>query len=293
MWFFRKKRSACIVLGMHRSGTSALTQLISACGADLPVRLMPGAASNEVGHFEPQALVDGHDKFLAACNSNWFDIRPLQPNAIPASARALLEQTTVNVLRADYAGATMPLIKDPRMCRFFPLTRDVLASLGLACSVVLALRSPVAVAKSLARRDGMASAYAGLLWAQHMICAERDSRGDPRIAVCYDEMLEDWRPTVTRIRQLPGRWLFPSSEAVKLTRTLRHHQDSDAVTLFGPTLGPLVSDLYAAFSGLVEGDDAEQRQRIDAIGARVIAASSIEAGALEAEYTRLGGRRAG
>ena len=46
------QRRAVIVLGMHRSGTSALTRVISLLGADLPSSLMPANLSNEAGFFE-------------------------------------------------------------------------------------------------------------------------------------------------------------------------------------------------------------------------------------------------
>src|SRR4051812_3546430 len=47
------KRTAYLVLGMHRSGTSAVTQLLALAGANLPENVMAGDEHNAKGYFEP------------------------------------------------------------------------------------------------------------------------------------------------------------------------------------------------------------------------------------------------
>ena len=49
---------ALMVLGMHRSGTSALTRIFSLLGADLPKNLMPPSPANKTGYWESQDLMD-------------------------------------------------------------------------------------------------------------------------------------------------------------------------------------------------------------------------------------------
>ena len=66
-------RVCLLVLGMHRSGTSALTRLLNIAGAKLPARMMGAAAGNELGHWEPQALADYNDALLADVSSAWHD----------------------------------------------------------------------------------------------------------------------------------------------------------------------------------------------------------------------------
>src|SRR5688500_5055870 len=45
----RATRTAYLVLGMHRSGTSAVTQLLALAGAELPTNVMPGDEHNAKG----------------------------------------------------------------------------------------------------------------------------------------------------------------------------------------------------------------------------------------------------
>ena len=51
------RRHAILVLGMHRSGTSAVTRLLGLFGADLPKRLMEPNFANSAGYWEPADIV--------------------------------------------------------------------------------------------------------------------------------------------------------------------------------------------------------------------------------------------
>ena len=77
-------RTCILVLGMHRSGTSALTRVISLLGAALPQKLMPAAQNNnETGFWEPRYLWTLHDQMLGEAGSRWDDWRKLDLSALP------------------------------------------------------------------------------------------------------------------------------------------------------------------------------------------------------------------
>ncbi len=59
------RRTALLVLGMHRSGTSALTRVLNLLGASLPKNLLGASPGNETGHWEPDRLIGLHDRMLA------------------------------------------------------------------------------------------------------------------------------------------------------------------------------------------------------------------------------------
>src|SRR5262245_41143141 len=76
-----RSRQAILVLGMHRSGTSALTRVFSLLGADLPKNLMAAApSSNETGHWESLDLFVIHDELLTSAGSRWDDWRAFNPD---------------------------------------------------------------------------------------------------------------------------------------------------------------------------------------------------------------------
>ena len=71
-------RPACIfVLGMHRSGTSAVTRVLNLLGAELGEPLMPSSKDNPAGFWEHMEAVDIHETLLAELGMSWDDVREL------------------------------------------------------------------------------------------------------------------------------------------------------------------------------------------------------------------------
>lgn len=277
-------QQCCLVLGMHRSGTSALAGAIAALGATPSKRQHPAHSDNPEGYMEPAALVALHDRLLAATDSVWFDINPPRLAAIPPDHLTETLSQMVAVLQADYGPASFALIKDPRICRFLPLTLRVLAAAGMEPGVVLSLRAPAEVAASLRRRDQLSAIYAGVLWARHMVDAERESRGLPRILVQYERLLSDWPGTAARIRSLPGPWPTGALPEPGLRPDLRHHANLDPVSAFGPDFGPALQELHAALAALETADDAATRSRIDAAAESIDRLTLPQAPLFEAEF---------
>jgi hypothetical protein len=220
---------AVAVLGMHRSGTSALTRVISLLGADLPKNLMHPSPENEAGYWESGDLVVIHDEILASGGSYWHDWRAFNPDWYASPAAPIFRQRVLNVLRNDYANAQLFVIKDPRICRFWPFYREVLDEFGAKPGVVIPIRNPLEVMASLRRRDGFLSAKSGLLWLRHVLDAEKATRDLPRAVVTYDALLSNWQGVVAALAAgLQLRW--PRRAALAdlqierfLTTQFRHH----------------------------------------------------------------------
>ena len=73
----KAKRQAIIVLGMHRSGTSALAGALGMLDMGLPARLMPAAPDNPKGFFESDQIAAIHDRFFEAAGTNWFGVEKI------------------------------------------------------------------------------------------------------------------------------------------------------------------------------------------------------------------------
>ena len=56
---------AVLVLGMHRSGTSAVTRVLNLLGAELGDDLMPAGSDNPGGFWEYRGVVELHERLLA------------------------------------------------------------------------------------------------------------------------------------------------------------------------------------------------------------------------------------
>ena len=260
-------RAAILVLGMHRSGTSALTWLLGRLGAALPRDAIEASGDNARGYWESQALVKADDQLLRVVRSSWFDPRALDFSRLSADGLRSRKNRIREAIESAWGDAPLLAIKDPRQCRCVPVILDVLNEMRIEPRALLMLRSPAEIARSLASRDGTTPAYAHLLWLRHMIDAERATRGLMRAVVDYDAMLGDWRGTMTRIAPLAGRegWQADETEtsAIEafLDPGLRHHRD--AASELEEPLTEIVRAVDEGLRGLIDADDANARERLD------------------------------
>lgn len=245
-------RAAYFVLGMHRSGTSAITQVLALSGATLPENVMPGDEHNAKGYFEPWRIAVFNDQRLRAGGSAWDDPFAFPYRALePREEKRWITRAT-DLFDEEFAGARHPLMKDPRVSVLGPLWRAVLHDLGLPVRAVIPVRHPLAVAGSLARRDGFPVEKSLLVWVAYMLGAEACSRDLPRAFVAYDALLSDWRGEVARIEAAHGAALPAlTPQAAKaidgfLTRELRHNEAAEDLARI-PGIGPLAAQVYDWF----------------------------------------------
>jgi hypothetical protein len=199
-----------VVLGMHRSGTSALTGVLSLLGFNAGLRLLPANESNTRGYFESSPLNSRLDALLGAMNRSWSDERTLPTDWLDSDAAKAAKVDLAHLFQQEFDLSRPMVIKNPRICRLLPLMQSTWHSLGLDVKYVIPLRSPHAVIRSLGRRDAMAPPRAALLYVAHLIEAEYFTRGQPRLFVEYDHLLRDWREVVLLIQQrlqIDGKFL--------------------------------------------------------------------------------------
>jgi hypothetical protein len=246
-------KPAYLVLGMHRSGTSAATQLLALSGCGLPKDLVPADDHNQRGYFEPWRVAVFNDERLRAGGGAWddpfgFPYRPLDDDEA-WRARALA------LLTGQFDLDSAPLLKDPRLSILLPLWRPVLEQAGLTPLCVIPVRHPLEVARSLGKRDGFVTEKSVLLWCAYMLAAEAYSRGLPRAFVSYAALVEDWRPQAARIEAAHGGSLpgldAAASEKISafLSPDLRHHTgsgDFDPSSVAGRIAAPLFDWFMAA-----------------------------------------------
>lgn len=194
----RPARRVVLVLGMHRSGTSAISRAVTLLGAAAPATLMPPAADNPRGFWESAVLTALNDRILAECGSHWDDWRPFDPGVLDPVVRAVLEREGAAALEREFGQAGLMVLKDPRLSRLLPFWQPVLAGRGIEAGAIIALRHPGAVAASLARRNAMPANMAALLWLRHVLDAERETRGLRRAFVSFDVLQRDWRVALRR-----------------------------------------------------------------------------------------------
>lgn len=195
---------AFVVLGMHRSGTSSVAGLLALLGAAPPKTLMGPKPDNPKGFWESEVLMAFDDEILARAGSSWDDPNPLDPRIFAGEAGAELRRRAAEKLNEEFAGAETIVIKDPRICRFYPFWRHVLETEGYQPFAVIPVRDPAEVAASLHGRNGMPIDKGLALWRRHVEDAEIATRGQPRHILLWRDLLTDWRSALARLEASLG-----------------------------------------------------------------------------------------
>jgi hypothetical protein len=134
-----------IVLGMHRSGTSALTKALELFGIDLGKDLLGPGHDNPKGYFESAELVALNDRILAKCDSHWTSLQFLEPEILGGPDLAA-EKNEARQLLANKISPGIPLgLKDPRLCRTLPFWQELFREKKLRVGYVLSYRHPAGV----------------------------------------------------------------------------------------------------------------------------------------------------
>jgi len=268
------KRQAILVLGMHRSGTSALGGVLNALGAGAPKTLMATHRENPRGFFESAALYKAHDVLLISAGSCWHDWRPFDPQWTGSDIAGQHRQEIKALLVDEFGDAPLIFVKDPRICRFVPFTLSVLSELNIRPVVIIPLRNPLEVAASLRRHRNFALSKSLLLWLRHVLDAEYHSRQLPRYFLSYEKFLIDWRGDMDRAATKIGvKWPARSEVSeVKieqfLTRDLRRERASTDEIRQHPEVPPIIRETYGLLTEIAErGEAPDLLDRLDRLRA--------------------------
>ena len=266
------------VIGMHRSGTSAVTELLASGGLTVGSSdaLMQPTPQNERGYFELTELRVFNDQILKDVFGGWA----LAPPEPPLDQALLLRRHRTSARRLFET--LLPrdgnwVWKDPRNCLLLQFWRRWLKGPHLG---ILVLRHPAAISASLKLRDDIEPATALALWERHLRSAVTQLHGLPVETVWYDELLEQPVETADRLltsceQSLDG---FSRSRHWKkqppVYKELRHHISDEGLpspfqellqelhtlppssSVFQPTISPNESPLT---QGLLAERSSQER----------------------------------
>lgn len=277
-------RQALIVLGMHRSGTSALSGVLAKLGARPPATLMPSTPDNPRGYWESSALMQFHDDVLESAGTRWSDWDRFNDEWMESPVARTFMDRLASLLEQEFGDAALFLVKDPRMCRLLPLWLKVLGEEGITPKVVIPIRHPFEVFSSLSARDDITRMRAQLIWLRHNLEAESGSRELVRCFVRYSDLLADWRSVASGIsKALDLKWPNRSSATeaeieAYLSSSLRHHVAPGELVAGSSPIDSWVAAAYQAIEVLMDGGDAAEAFRnLDQVGQEFDRTSAIYA----------------
>ena len=240
-------KAALIVLGMHRSGTSALAGALGLCGAWLgeDQELTGSNPENPTGFWERRDVRAVCDRLLHAAGADWWKVASFEPAGVPYGA--LVEQgRAFRKVVAELNSHHIWALKEPRLCLLFPVLRSFISN--PICIHIS--RNPLDVAKSLRARNGFGIAEGLALWETYTISALQASAGLPRVLVSYEALVS--RPEETLgalVRELEGLGVTdlapPETEAITEFISPSLHRQRSGLTEAADFLLPSQDELWS------------------------------------------------
>ncbi len=290
-------QKALVILGMHRSGTSALTRVLNLLGVELGKGMLPPNDANPRGYWEHRQIYHAHEAMLNSIGRVWHSIFSFPEEWWLDPVIAPYQEKLVDIIRSEFSGAELWGFKDPRLCRLIPAWHSVFSEVGCEPHFVYVIRHPLEVAHSLHRRDGFSWEKCFRLWLLHTLESERECRIYPRIFVTYDQVLDDWRSSVDRISEgfrleWPNSTLDVEREvSAFLDPDLRHHHKPAKLTIQDPLLAELVEVMYEELLRASNGEKAPSVELLSSVEARLEEETrTLDAAFLTEELLSLSGR---
>ncbi|HHQ4681328.1 TPA: sulfotransferase family protein [Aeromonas veronii] len=187
-----KTRRWILVLGMHRSGTSAIAGALAHNGiafGDSFIELQGDV--NEKGFWEHAELVAINEALLKELGAAWFDPFSLMTQFEQGwrPSDALFGRMCAFLRHPEFADAQQCGLKDPRLSVLLPCWQQAMSYMGDEACYLLMNRDMDQVARSLQKRDQMSLLLGQLLWGEYTFSAEAYTRNLPRCWLDYEVML--------------------------------------------------------------------------------------------------------
>src|SRR3990167_5149860 len=143
------QKNVFVVLGMSRSGTSAIARSLAAMGVDLGNRLLEGDSRNPKGFYEDSDILYKINRGVsAAIDYHWIDFGDNEKQIENNPALRDYKNYAVGLLCERFINSLNWGFKDPRTVTILPFWQSVFKALNVNEHYILAVRNPLASAVS-------------------------------------------------------------------------------------------------------------------------------------------------
>ena len=250
-----------VVLGMHRSGTSAITRGLKVLGVNLGDNLMPALKdNNDKGFWEDIDFNELNIEMLKAIGQEWHYLTPVDQQDVELLNANGFADRALSLLKEKIADNAAFGLKDPRTAKLMPFWKNVFQQCDCDVSYILMVRHPVSVEKSLEKLYAFDAEKSYLLWLDHVLTSLVESTGDTRVLVDYDHLMQRPVDDVIRIAESLGYEVDEKELDIYKTEfleeDLRHTVFEFADLQSQNACHVLVKDVYSLLVDIVENKAA-------------------------------------
>lgn len=180
-----------VVLGMHRSGTSAISNTIDSLGLNFGDNLYGPREDNPAGFWENESLVQFNDALLAEVGMRWDSLGLIDKKLWDDSIWDQWVDNATTLLNEEFPGTHTYGMKDPRLSKLMGFWQKVFKRCQYDVKYIVALRNPLEVIASLKKRDGFDAIKSQLLWFEYTLSALQDTDNQNRLLVSYNDLMRN------------------------------------------------------------------------------------------------------
>ena len=191
--------SVIFVLGMHRSGTSALTGALITCGIGVDSNLVRAdPIDNPKGYWEPVDVVSINDDIFAAFNMHYMDFFNFPNGWLNDKSMDSIKERIAAWFDRSFKDHSTLVLKDPRLCRTLPIWLEVVKEKKISAKYIHVFRHPSEVIASLQTRDRLFKPDVGMyIWLTYVLGGISDCLVGDMAIVSYDSLVNNPTNTLT------------------------------------------------------------------------------------------------
>ena len=252
------KQTCILILGMHRSGTSALSGMLGELDIYLGSELMEPKEENAKGFFENNIILKENEKLLNKIKSNVHDDFFNEQKLINIQETKDLEEA----LLKEFKYSNIFAIKDPRIGNLLPVYIKALTNLNIDIKIIIPFRNPLEVAHSLKTRNKFSIEKGLLHWAYHVLLTEKFSRDIQRVFTSFEDLIQDPESVIKLIDKkldlnLTSKYKIKKRQVKNfLTPNLKHH--NIALDNLSEKTPKIIREILSLIPRLNDSDETEQ-----------------------------------
>lgn len=247
-----------VVLGMHRSGTSAVVKALSCLGVSLGDDFMPAGNDNPKGFFEDKAVNHLNIEMLDVIGQHWFSLSLVTDDDVAKLVRMGYLEKAIELVRGKIATVDVFGFKDPRVSKLLKFWKLVFLRINCDVNYVYCLRHPLSVANSLCQRNKTPIQKGYLLWLSYNLSIVTEAQDLSLVGLDYDQLIERPLDVVNYLAErlsLPVNLEITNEFATQfLDKALRHTRFDDVAIKQDSNCPLAVAETYSLFKRLLSFD---------------------------------------
>lgn len=195
-------RKCIVVLGMHRSGTSAMAGLLEIFGVYLGDNLlMEGNDERGLKQFENKEIYQLNEKLLGSVGSSWDDVENIPVSKFNNGQSKKLIKEISESIKEEYAGEEIFCIKDPRISLLIPIYRKIFKKLKIEPHFIIMKRDSMEIARSLEERNGFLFSKSLSLCDKYYDCIDRNMSKIDAICIEFSDLIKNTKENYLMIQK--------------------------------------------------------------------------------------------